>query len=64
VSSASRSTIRNFGGGGCSDGVQVESAGIQIGPGNEFMDIPQDACDNINGYDAHADTVQCGGLGG
>ncbi len=49
-------TISNnhFGGGGCSDGVQVvgDAYGVQIGPGNEFTGLTQSGCE------AHVDPIQ------
>jgi hypothetical protein len=47
-------TNSHFGGGGCSDGVQVigDAYGVQIGPGNEFEDLHQGSCS------AHVDPVQ------
>jgi hypothetical protein len=44
--------------GGCGDGVQVGTAGAQIGPGNEFTNIVQGGCN------AHSDGVQCVGSPG
>ena len=34
----------HFGGGGCSDGIQVESDKEVIGPGNEFANLTQGGC--------------------
>jgi chitodextrinase len=49
-------TISNshFGGGGCSDGVQIvgNAYGVQIGPGNEFTGLRQSGCS------AHVDPIQ------
>jgi hypothetical protein len=47
----------HFGGGGCSDGIQLTGGtnGVQIGPGNEFANIVQGGCvehsDAIQPYD-------------
>jgi hypothetical protein len=49
-------TISNntFDGGGCSDGVQIGSYGVVVGPGNVFTNLTQGSCvehvDAIQGY--------------
>jgi Big-like domain-containing protein len=47
-------TNSHFGNGGCSDGVQIIGGayGVEVGPGNEFSQIRQDACSN------HVDSIQ------
>lgn len=44
----------NFAGGGCSDGVQLGSYGVVVGPGNNFSNLTQGNCvehvDAIQGY--------------
>ena len=47
-------TNSHFGNGGCSDGVQIIGGayGVEVGPGNEFSGIRQDACSN------HVDSIQ------
>jgi len=61
VGSDSGITISNnvFGGGGCSDGIQlVGGAGrVQIGPGNIFRDLVQGSCGE------HVDAIQFYGAG-
>jgi hypothetical protein len=49
-----RITNSHFGNGGCSDGVQIIGGayGVEVGPGNEFSGIRQDACSN------HVDSIQ------
>jgi hypothetical protein len=51
-------TNNHFGGGGCSDGIQVigDAYGVRIGPGNEFTGLGQGNCVSING--AHLDPIQ------
>jgi hypothetical protein len=41
-----------FGGGGCSDGIQLEASRETIGPGNEFADLVQGSCG------PHVDAIQ------
>jgi hypothetical protein len=49
-------TVSNntFSGGGCSDGVQIGSYGVVVGPGNTFTGLTQGSCvqhiDSIQGY--------------
>lgn len=45
-------TNSTFGPGGCSDGIQVGSYGVVIGPGNVFTGIVQGSCS------AHVDAIQ------
>ena len=47
-------TNSHFGGGGCSDGVQIVGGanGVQVGPGNEFAGVKQASCSN------HVDSIQ------
>ena len=47
-------TNNHFGGGGCSDGIQVvgDAYGVRIGPGNEFTGMAQGSCG------AHVDPIQ------
>ena len=47
-------TNNHFGGGGCSDGIQVvgDAYGVRIGPGNKFTGIRQGSCG------AHVDPIQ------
>ena len=57
--STKRLTISNshFGGQGpsgtCSDGIQLEGDGVQVGPGNEFTNMPQSVCSST-----HSDPIQ------
>ena len=48
-----------FGGGGCSDGIQLVGGvgGVQIGPGNIFRDLVQGSCGE------HVDAIQAYGAG-
>jgi hypothetical protein len=43
-----------FGPGGCSDGIQDDSKGTEIGPGNEFKSITQ----SCSASSAHVDSIQ------
>jgi hypothetical protein len=47
-------TNNHFGGGGCSDGIQVvgDAYGVRIGPGNKFTGLRQGSCG------AHVDPIQ------
>ena len=55
-------TNNTFGPGGCSDGLNVGSRGVVIGPGNTFIDVtPSLICDAIYGGRAnspHIDAIQ------
>ena len=55
-------TNNTFGPGGCSDGIQVGSRGVVIGPGNTFIHVtPSLICDAIYGGRAnspHIDAIQ------
>ena len=61
VGSNSGIKIKNniFGGGGCSDGIQLVggAGGVEIGPGNIFRDLIQGSCS------AHVDAIQTYGAG-
>jgi hypothetical protein len=48
----------HFGGGGCSDGMQIigGARGVEVGPNNEFVDLLQGNCQSVNG--AHVDAIQ------
>lgn len=52
-------TNNTFGGGGCSDGIQLVGGvgGVQIGPGNIFRDLVQGSCG------PHVDSIQTYGAG-
>ena len=45
-------TNNHFGGGGCSDGIQIGSYGVVVGPGNIFENIKQGSCTE------HVDAIQ------
>ena len=55
-------TNNTFGPGGCSDGIQVGSYGVVVGPGNVFTGIVQGSCaqhvDAIQGYGQSHTTVK------
>jgi len=45
-------TNNHFGNGGCSDGIQIGSYGVVVGPGNVFEGIQQGSCNE------HVDSIQ------
>lgn len=61
VSAGVTITNNHFGGGGCSDGVELGAYGVVVGPGNIFEEIRQGSCtehvDSIQGYGQSHSTV-------